>query len=69
MINGDRYETLETIIKKGTPYVHIIPFKRDSWEMKILAEKDAEDYMFKGFWFTTFLHRYKNKIWSKKIWK
>lgn len=69
VINGDKYETLETTIKKGTPYVHIIPFKRDNWKMKILEQKYPDDLMSKGFWFTTFLHRYKNKIWSKKIWK
>ena len=30
IINGDKYPVLETTIKKGTPYVQIIPFKRDS---------------------------------------
>ncbi len=35
VLNGDKYETLETVIKRGTPYVQVIPFKRDSWEMKI----------------------------------
>jgi hypothetical protein len=33
IINGDKYPILETIIKKGTPYVQIIPFKRDNWKM------------------------------------
>ena len=71
VINGDKYKTLETTIKKGTPYVHIIPFKRDNWKMKILAQKDKDPNVSvsKGFWFTTFLHIYKNKVWSKKIWK
>ena len=68
IINGDKYQTLDTIIKKGTPYVQIIPFKRDNWKMKctkitqknliskILAYKD------------TFINTYKNKYWKKKLW-
>lgn len=35
VINGDKYPTLETMIKKGTPYVQVIPFKRDRWKMKV----------------------------------
>ena len=27
VINGDKYSSLDTIIKKGTPCVQIIPFK------------------------------------------
>ena len=39
IINGDKYPVLETTIKKGTPYVQVIPFKRETWEMKFADEK------------------------------
>ena len=68
VINGDKYPTLDTIIKKGTPYVQVIPFKRDSWKMKI---KGADtNYLRKGklFYFLKSLHIYKNKFWFKKKW-
>ena len=35
IINGDKYPVLETTIKPGTPYVQVIPFKREAWKMKI----------------------------------
>ena len=35
VVNGDKYEQLVTTIKVGTPYVQVLPFKRDSWKMKI----------------------------------
>ena len=68
IINGDKYPTLETTIKKGTPYVQIIPFKREPWKMKI---KSADtEYFRKGktFYFLKNLHIYKTKYWSKKKW-
>jgi hypothetical protein len=34
--------TLETVIKKGTPYVQIIPFKRDSWKMIKLNQENKK---------------------------
>ena len=42
VINGDKYPILETTIKKGTPYVQIIPFKRDSWKMVFKPRKQKE---------------------------
>jgi hypothetical protein len=42
VINGDKYPVLETIIEKGTPYVQIIPFKRDSWKMKFKSRTQKE---------------------------
>ena len=27
IVNGDKYPSLDTTLKKGTPYVQIIPFK------------------------------------------
>jgi hypothetical protein len=69
VINGDKYPQLNTVIKTGTPYVQIIPFKRESWKMitkKITQKKILND---KLFFFKSLLHNYKNKCWNKKIWK
>ena len=40
VINGDKYEILDTIIERGTPYVQCIPFKRDAWKMEIKTIED-----------------------------
>ena len=68
IINGDKYPTLDTTIKKGTPYVQVIPFKRDSWKMKV--ESADTEYFRKGklFYFLQNLHIYKTKYWFKKKW-
>ena len=68
VINGDKYPTLDTLLKKGTPYVQVIPFKRDSWKMKISKKSPKElrrQSMFFGF---DILHGYKNNYWNKKSW-
>ena len=69
IINGDKYPVLETTIKKGTPYVQIIPFKRDSWKMILKATKQKEIQNLRIFHHLDLINRYKNKYWSKKIWK
>ena len=70
IVNGDKHPALKTIIKKGTPYVQVIPFKRESWKIKIKAfdknnkvEKDRDFYQFR------LLHQYKERFWNKKLWK
>ena len=68
VINGDKYETLETIIRKGTPYVQVIPFKRDSWKMKIEGFTVKEIAPKKILYFLKILDIYKEKYWSKKRW-
>jgi hypothetical protein len=68
VINGDKYPTLDTIIKKGTPYVQVIPFKRESWEMKIKPVSTKVLKKNKMFFNLNILHRYKNKFWNKKKW-
>ena len=68
VINGDKYPTLDTIIKKGTPYVQIIPFKRDKWKMKITGKNTEEMRKGKTFYGLSLLHTYKNKFWNKKKW-
>tara|TARA_R110000824_G_scaffold16892_2_gene69401 strand:- start:74 stop:835 length:762 start_codon:yes stop_codon:yes gene_type:complete len=67
IINGDKYPHLETTIKKGTPYVQVIPFKREDWKMKIEEYKEspliAHLTIMKELW-----NNYKNNFWSKKKW-
>jgi len=69
IINGDKYSTLETIIKKGTPYVQIIPFKRDNWKMITKSKTQKEKQGSKIFYGLKLLNIYKDKYWSKKSWK
>ena len=68
IVNSDKYPSLETTLKKGTPYVQIIPFKRDSWKMEI-KEKDTESLKKdKAFYFLKLINIYKDKFWHKKKW-
>jgi len=69
IINGDKYPVLETIIKKGTPYVQIIPFKRDSWKMVLKSRKQKEIQNNRLFYDLNLLNVYKEKYWNKKSWK
>jgi hypothetical protein len=69
IINGDKYPVLETTIKKGTPYVQIIPFKRDNWKMIIKKRIQKEIQNSRFFYGLKLLNIYKEKYWSKKSWK
>jgi len=69
IINGDKHPILETIIKKGTPYVQIIPFKRDNWKMTFKAGKQKEIQNSRIFYGLKLLNIYKEKYWNKKSWK
>jgi len=69
IINGDKYPVLKTTIKKGTPYVQIIPFKRDSWKMTIKSRKQKEIQNSKLFFGLKIINTYKDKYWNKKSWK
>jgi hypothetical protein len=69
IINGDKYPVLETTILKGTPYVQIIPFKRDNWKMILKPEKQKEIQNSRIFYGLKILHNYKEKFWNKKSWK
>ena len=69
IINGDKYPVLETTIKKGTPYVQIIPFKRDNWKMILKPRKQKEVQNSKLFYGLKLLNVYKDKYWNKKSWK
>jgi|TARA_R100001460_G_scaffold714_2_gene3268 hypothetical protein len=73
VVNGDKYPVLDTELKKGTPYVQVIPFKRDSWKMNIgeIEENSKNNFWLKkGKYFLQHLHNYKNLFWNKKTtWK
>jgi hypothetical protein len=69
VLNGDKYPILETTIKKGSPYVQIIPFKRDSWKMIVKPEKQKEIQNSRLFYGLKILNIYKDKYWNKKLWK
>jgi len=69
ILNGDKYSILEDTIKKGTPYVQIIPFKRDSWKMNIKPRKQKEIQNDRLFYGLKIINKYKDRYWSKKSWK
>jgi hypothetical protein len=69
VINGDKYPILETLIKKGTPYVQVIPFKRDNWKMIFKSRKQKEIQNSRIFYGLKLLNIYKEKHWDKKSWK
>jgi hypothetical protein len=63
ILNSYKYPKLDDILKRGTPYVQIIPFKRDSWKMNIKSKKYTD------FFKTKFINVYQNLFWRKKRWK
>tara|TARA_B100000035_G_scaffold110211_2_gene93577 strand:+ start:567 stop:1295 length:729 start_codon:yes stop_codon:yes gene_type:complete len=65
IVNGDKYPVLDTILKQGTPYVQVIPFKRNDWKMKIKKEQNKISFMNSFLHTLKVLHRYKLKWWSK----
>lgn len=67
--NGDKYNSFVKIFKRGTPYVQVIPFKRESWEMEIYKEEPSNFISKQVQWFTKFINIYKTQVWSKKKWK
>tara|TARA_S200002703_G_scaffold88402_3_gene76314 strand:- start:2552 stop:3292 length:741 start_codon:yes stop_codon:yes gene_type:complete len=69
IVNGDKYPTLKTTIKRGTPYVQVIPFKRQKWKMKIdtLNKKDRKTNYF--FLEKYLIDNYKKIFWNKKSWR
>jgi hypothetical protein len=69
VINGDKYPVLKTVIKKGTPYVQVIPFKRDSWKMILKPRKQKELQDNRTFYALKLINKYKEEYWVKKSWK
>ena len=65
IFNKYKYTSFKKIFEKGTPYVQVIPFKRDKWEM-IIEKNDGKEKKERVDFKTTLLNYYKNKIRSKK---
>ena len=62
--------TYEGLIPAGTPMVQVIPFKRESWKMKIGNEKDkTEQSKIATYLASKFFDRYKNMFWNRKEYK
>ena len=69
IVNGDKYPVLESTIEIGTPYVQLIPFKRESWSLKIESINPKENHIKRIFNFKHIIHNYKKLYWHKKKWK
>jgi hypothetical protein len=60
----------EGLIPQGTPIAQVIPFKRESWNMKFGLEKDLiEQKNIAAKLRNTFFNRYKDMFWNKKEYK
>lgn len=59
------------VIKQGTPFTQVIPFKREDWSMEIVDSEVAKKEIFKQRLNlrSTFVSGYKNKMRSKKEWR
>lgn len=69
IINSYKYPTLDTLIKRGTPYVQIIPFKRDNWKMECKPLNKGKLFANLTTLSLSFIHKYKNFFWNKKTFK
>tara|TARA_R110000822_G_scaffold80763_2_gene192314 strand:+ start:19 stop:741 length:723 start_codon:yes stop_codon:yes gene_type:complete len=68
ILNGDKYDTLKSLVKKGTNYVQVIPFKRESWKMKIETIDDKKQLLDKIVYGFRLFMNYKTGFWKKKTW-
>lgn len=60
-------KNFEGLIPKGTPIAQVIPFKRDSWQMKLGDESDLQaQNKITNKLRSRFFDRYKSMFWSKK---
>jgi|TARA_R100000149_G_C5877715_1_gene141734 hypothetical protein len=66
VLNGDKYKTLNTIIKRGTPIAQVIPFKRSTWKMQVSEIKNEKWNNMMRFFRLSFNKVYRNKWWNKK---
>lgn len=67
VINDPNFEGL---IPKGTAIAQVIPFKRESWDMKIGNKKDLQQIKNVSNILTNkFFDRYKSMFWTKKEYK
>jgi hypothetical protein len=65
-----RDPNFEGMIPAGTPFLQIIPFKRESWEVELGSVKEKSKIEVDKIKFNTvFFDRYKKFWWSKKEYK
>jgi len=65
-----RDPNFEGMIHAGTPFVQVIPFKRENWISKLGGEKERQKHNVDANKFiTVFFDRYKKFWWSKKEYK
>jgi len=69
VVNGDKYPVLETTIKVGTPFVQVIPFKREAWKMHVKSVNNKEPEKSRFNFFLALRDFYKKNKWNKKIFK
>jgi len=69
IVNGDKYTQLDTVIKRGTPYVQVVPFKRQSWKMKVTPTTSKKIWKDKLHYDTSNFRNYQFNFWNKKSWK
>jgi hypothetical protein len=69
VINGYKYPVLDTVIKKGTPYVQVVPFKREKWKMTFSKRTTEQLFTSKMNYALKLIHNYKTRFWNKKSWK
>ena len=65
-----RDPNFEGMISAGTPFLQIIPFKRESWEATLGGDKERKKYKSDiGKFNRVFFDRYKKFWWNKKEYK
>lgn len=65
-----RDSKFEGMIPAGTPFIQVIPFKRDAWESELGGDKERKKYASDWNKFlTVFFDRYKKFWWKKKEYK
>ena len=69
IVNGDKYEELDTTLKTGLIYAQAIPFKRDSWKMQVVERNVLQTTRSKLKFYSVFEKFYKKIWWHKKSFK
>ena len=62
-------EGFEGIIEAGTPIAQIIPIKRDVWKSEKKSFQEKTHILYNNAMQINFIRAYKNKIWSRKVYR
>jgi hypothetical protein len=62
-------EGFEGIIQAGTPIAQILPIKRDIWESEKKPFQEKSHILYNNAMKINFIRTYKNKIWSRKVYR